>query len=125
MTAATTRQQLDATRPSGDPAAPLDAAVRERVDDTVEHFNANHADTVLLLARHAAGAVDAVDAEVVAVDTQGIGFAVVTTAGRARVRAAPERSMIDVVDRPPRYGSRTTRPPCRRTVAASGSGSAP
>ncbi len=88
MTAATTRQQLDAARPSGDPAAPLDAAVRERVDDTVEHFNANHADTVLLLARHAAGVVDAVDAEVVAVDTQGIGFDVVTAAGRARVRAA-------------------------------------
>ena len=48
--------------------------VRQVVDDTLEHFNANHADTVLLLARHAAGAPDASDAEAVAVDAEGVDF---------------------------------------------------
>jgi NADPH-dependent ferric siderophore reductase len=48
--------------------------VRRVVDDTLEHFNANHADTVLLLACHAAGALGAIDAEAVAVDAEGVDF---------------------------------------------------
>ncbi|TDT17934.1 NADPH-dependent ferric siderophore reductase [Ilumatobacter fluminis] len=51
--------------------APLAPAVREQLDETLEHFNANHADTVLLVARHVAGAESALDAEIVDVDTAG------------------------------------------------------
>ncbi|MCB0967248.1 MAG: SIP domain-containing protein [Ilumatobacter sp.] len=52
-------------------AAPLDDDVRAQLAETVEHFNANHADTVLLVARHVAGAESATDAEIVDVDTLG------------------------------------------------------
>lgn len=45
--------------------------VREVVDRDVEHLNADHPDTVLFLARHALGVDDAVDAEIVGVDTCG------------------------------------------------------
>ena len=54
----------------------LDPEVRELVDETVEHFNANHADTVLLLTRFGAGCVDATDAEAVHVDSSGVDIAV-------------------------------------------------
>jgi NADPH-dependent ferric siderophore reductase len=54
----------------------LDPQVRELVDDTVEHFNSNHADTVLLLTRFAAGCPDAMDAEAVHVDSSGVDIAV-------------------------------------------------
>lgn len=71
----------------------LDAAVQAVVDETMEHFNANHADTVLLIARHVAGAPDATDAEAIAVDTDGAEFDVVVPDGhgaptRRRARAA-------------------------------------
>ena len=42
------------------------------IDLTLEHFNANHADTVLLLARYAADCEDASDAEAVRVDAEGV-----------------------------------------------------
>lgn len=70
------------------PYAPLEDAVLESVQDTIEHFNANHADTVLLLARHAAGVPDASDAEALTVDTAGVDFQVV--AARLTVRARAE-----------------------------------
>lgn len=75
------------------PYAPLDEAVRAVVDETIEHFNANHADTVLLIARHGAGAHDAIDAEAIAVDTEGVEFDVAVVNGfgpgaRLRTRAA-------------------------------------
>ena len=72
-------------------APPLAPDVRDAVDETVEHFNANHADTVLLLARYAAGAAEASDAEAIAVDTLGVDFEVRVGAGvrapRSVVRA--------------------------------------
>jgi NADPH-dependent ferric siderophore reductase len=60
--------------------------VRQVVDDTLEHFNANHADTVLLLARHAAGVPGATDAEAVSVDAEGVDFEVRVGAVRTTAR---------------------------------------
>ncbi|MET0910020.1 MAG: SIP domain-containing protein [Ilumatobacteraceae bacterium] len=60
----------------------LDPEVRELVDDTVEHFNSNHADTVLLLTRYAAGCADAMDAEAIHVDSGGVDIAVRVGADR-------------------------------------------
>lgn len=57
-------------------AAQLADDVRDQVGYTVEHFNGNHADTVLFLARFAADAKDAIDAEVIDVDTEGVNFTV-------------------------------------------------
>lgn len=68
------------------PHTPLAPDVRQVVDDTLEHFNANHADTVLLLARHAAGAPDASDAEAVSVDAEGVDFDVRVGAHRTTTR---------------------------------------
>ena len=68
-------------------APPLAPDVREVVDETVEHFNANHADTVLLLARFAAGAAEASDAEAIAVDALGVDFEVRVGAGVAAPRS--------------------------------------
>lgn len=62
--------------------------VRDQIDETVEHFNANHADTVLLIARYAAGAAEAVDAEAVSVDTRGVDFEVRLGSGRDATPAA-------------------------------------
>lgn len=72
----------------GMPYAPLDAAVSDLLRDTLEHFNANHADTVLLLARHAAGASEATDAEAIGVDTDGVEFEVVVGRPGQRARAS-------------------------------------
>ena len=86
------------------PYAPLDATVQTAVDETMEHFNANHADTVLLIARHVAGAPDASDAEATTVDAEGAEFDVVVPNGhgeptRMRARAtfaAPVTTADDV-----------------------------
>lgn len=56
------------------------------VDLTLEHFNANHADTVLLLARFAAGCERAIDAEAVRVDTEGVDFEVFVEGTRTSAR---------------------------------------
>jgi NADPH-dependent ferric siderophore reductase len=68
------------------PSTQLAPDVRQAVDDTLEHFNANHADTVLLLARHAAGALGATDAEAVSVDAHGVDFDVRIGAARSTAR---------------------------------------
>jgi NADPH-dependent ferric siderophore reductase len=47
------------------------------LEELIEHFNANHADTVLFLVRHAVARGDAGDAEVVRVDRLGIDFDIV------------------------------------------------
>lgn len=55
----------------------FDAAAQAVLDDTIEHFNAHHGDTVLLVARHLRA--DALDAEIAHVDRHGVTFAVRTT----------------------------------------------
>lgn len=52
--------------------SPLAPEVVAEIDLTLEHFNANHADTVLLLARFAAGCEAASDAEALGVDSHGL-----------------------------------------------------
>lgn len=54
----------------------------------LEHFNANHADTVLLLARYGAGCEAAVDAEAVGVDTEGVDIDVLVDGKRTLARLA-------------------------------------
>lgn len=73
--------------------------VQADVDATIEHFNANHADSVLFLARFGVGCTDAADAEAVAVDTEGVDFIVRLPDGRATVRLAfdtPATTSADV-----------------------------
>lgn len=57
-----------------------------QLDATLEHFNGNHADTLLLLARFAAGCPEADDAEAVAIDAAGIDLAVRVHGERRRAR---------------------------------------
>jgi len=54
----------------------LDPDVAKRIQTVPKHLNAKHADTVLFLARHAAGVSDAMGAELVAVDPDGVDLAV-------------------------------------------------
>ena len=68
---------------------PLAPDVRDAVVETVEHFNANHADTVLLLARYVAGAAEASDAEAIAVDTLGVDLEVRVGAVSRRCGRSP------------------------------------
>lgn len=69
------------------------------LDLTIEHFNANHADTVLFVARHAGGALEADDAELVAVDSGGVDLRVVIdgTQQRSRLEFAKEATTTDEV----------------------------
>ena len=50
----------------------LNPDVAARVENVLKHLNAKHADTVLFLARDAAGVADAVDVELVAADPDGV-----------------------------------------------------
>lgn len=52
--------------------ADLDRDIREALEETIEHLNANHADSVLLVARYAAGCVEADGAELSGVDREGV-----------------------------------------------------
>ena len=52
--------------------ADLDRDGREALEETIEHLNANHADSVLLVARYAAGCVEADGAELSGVDREGV-----------------------------------------------------
>jgi len=54
------------------PATDLDNDAIADLDVTIEHLNANHADSVLLVARYAAGCVEADDAELSGVDREGV-----------------------------------------------------
>ena len=65
----------------------LSEEVRTRLEVTLDHFNGDHADTMLLLARFAAGCPEADDAEAISVDVDGIDFAVRTRDGDRTVRA--------------------------------------
>jgi NADPH-dependent ferric siderophore reductase len=67
---------------------PLSDQVLTQLEATLEHFNGNHADTILLLARFGAGRPEADDAEAVAVDSGGIDFAV-------RVRGEPTTARLE------------------------------
>ncbi len=50
----------------------LDAEIRALLDETIDHLNGNHADTVLLIARYAAGFTEAEAAELANVDHAGV-----------------------------------------------------
>lgn len=63
----------------------LDAEIRTMLDETIEHLNGNHADTVLLIARYAAGFADAEAAELAGVDHAGVDL---------DVRMGSERSLM-------------------------------
>lgn len=54
----------------------LDSDLAKRIQTVLKHLNGKHADTVLFLARHAAGVSDAMGAELVAVDPDGVDLAV-------------------------------------------------
>jgi hypothetical protein len=64
----------------------LDPDVAAKVENVLRHLNRKHPDTVLFLARHAAGASDAIDAELVAVDREGVDIAVRQPPGSSNVR---------------------------------------
>jgi putative heme iron utilization protein len=74
-----------------------DAAAR--IENGLKHLNARHADTVLFLARHAAGVADAVDAELVAADADGVDIAMRRARGSSTARlqfTAPIDAMPDL-----------------------------
>jgi putative heme iron utilization protein len=54
----------------------LDPDVAAQIQKVLKHLNGKHADTVLFLARHAAGVADAVEAELLRVDSDGVDIAV-------------------------------------------------
>jgi Protein of unknown function (DUF2470) len=64
----------------------LDADVAKTVENVVSHLNGKHADTVLFLARRAAGVTDAADAELRTVDRHGVDIAVRQPHGSTTVR---------------------------------------
>jgi NADPH-dependent ferric siderophore reductase len=66
--------------------AVLSAEDLAELEHTLEHLNANHADTVLLLARIGAGCVAAVTADAAAVDASGVDLDVQTAGGTERTR---------------------------------------
>lgn len=64
----------------------LDSDVATRVQNVLKHLNGKHADTVLFLARHVAGASDAVEAQLFAVDPDGVDLAVRQALGSSTAR---------------------------------------
>ncbi|MDW3215797.1 MAG: SIP domain-containing protein [Ilumatobacteraceae bacterium] len=72
--------------------------VAAALDLTIEHFNANHADTVLFVARHLGGWAAVVDAEIVAVDAAGIDLDVVVDGRRSRSQIGFEAVATTVDD---------------------------
>lgn len=56
----------------------LSAEVLAELDLTIEHFNANHADTVLFLAKYAGGCMNATDAEARHIDALGVELSVMS-----------------------------------------------
>jgi putative heme iron utilization protein len=64
----------------------LNPDVAARVENVLKHVNAKHADTVLFLARHAAGVSDAVDAELLAADPDGVDIAARYARGSSTAR---------------------------------------
>ena len=74
----------------------LAPSVAAKVANILKHLNRRHADTVLFLARRAARVSDAVDAELIAVDREGVTMAVRQTAGSTTARL-PFTAAIDSV----------------------------
>lgn len=73
--------------------------VRAQLELTIEHFNANHADTVLFMAQFAADRPDADDAEILDVDTSGVDLRVAAAGVAGMVRIGfdvPVSSVADV-----------------------------
>jgi Protein of unknown function (DUF2470) len=64
----------------------LDADVARSVENVLKHLNRKHPDTVLFLARRAAGVSDAVHAEMVSVDRNGVEIAVRQAQGSTTAR---------------------------------------
>jgi hypothetical protein len=64
----------------------LDPDIAAKVENVLKHLNRKHPDTVLFLARRAAAASDAIDAELVAVDRDGVDIAVRQPQGSSTVR---------------------------------------
>src|ERR687892_54482 len=64
----------------------LDPDVAAMVQNRLLHLNRRHCDTVLFLARHAAGAYDAVDAELRRVDRDGVVITVRDATGSSTAR---------------------------------------
>lgn len=69
----------------------LDQRSRDEVQELLDHVDANHADTVLFLARHAAGCPDATDAETAGVDGAGLDLTVVVDGRRSSLRLPFDR----------------------------------
>lgn len=84
--------------PGGDLVTALAPDVAAALDLTIEHFNANHADTVLFVARHLGGWPAVVDAEIVAVDSVGADVDVVVDGRRSRSRIGFEAAATTVDD---------------------------
>jgi NADPH-dependent ferric siderophore reductase len=85
------------------------AEVLDEIDETVEHVNAQHADTVLFVARHADGRPEgpqrATSAEILGIDPGGIDFEVVDAGGPRAVRFEfPEPTADPVVAQGHVYG---------------------
>jgi putative heme iron utilization protein len=77
----------------------LDPDAARSVENVLNHLNRKHADTVLFLARRAAGVSDAVGAEVVSVDRDGVDIAVRQAHGSTTARlefSAPIDAAPDV-----------------------------
>lgn len=72
--------------------------VAAEIDLTIEHFNANHADTVLFVARHLGGCIDADDAEIASVDSTGAEVDVVVEGTPSRVTLGFEAPATTVAD---------------------------
>jgi NADPH-dependent ferric siderophore reductase len=74
----------------------FEGAEQAQIDGIVDHLNANHADTVLLVARHVAPGVD--DAEIVAIDPRGAAFEVRSAGVIARLRLEFDSPAAEVHD---------------------------
>ena len=74
----------------------LSSSVAVGVGNVLRHLNGKHPDVVLFLARHAAGASDAIDAALVAVDRYGVDITVRQETG-SRTARLPFSAAIDAV----------------------------
>ncbi len=75
----------------------LTEAALAEIGETIEHLNANHADSVLFVARYGAGCPDAQDAEITVVDAHGVEFALGDAGGSVRIDFAdPIVSRLDL-----------------------------
>ena len=76
----------------------LDSDVAAMVQSRLRHLNRKHPDTVLFLARHVAGASDAVDAELLGVDRDGVDIVVRDGTGSTAARLEFGAPISDVPD---------------------------